>query len=114
MNYNIEEMIFFEKDIPPDGSKHFHGAEVTIFKAISQALNFGYTIQEPQICCGFGSISSGVTGEMAMGLSDVAWSQLYFNEWRWHRFDVTTSYDEEQACFMVNCNSVICRYFHII
>ena len=92
--------------ISPDGSKHFHGAEVTIFQAIAKALNFDFTIQEPHICCGFGSISSGVTGEMALGLSDVAWSQLYFNEWRWQRFDMTTSYDEEQACFMVNRNFI--------
>ena len=106
MNYNIEEIFFFEKDMPPDGSKRFHGAEVTIFKAIAKALNFGYTIQEPQICCGFGSISSGVTGEMALGLSDVAWSQLYFNEWKWPRFDMTISYDEDQACFMVNCTFI--------
>ena len=40
--------------------------------------------------------------EMMMGLSDVGWSQLYFNEWRWQHFDLTTSYDEDQHCLMVN------------
>ena len=85
-----------------DGSKKFDGAEVTLFKAIAKALNFDYIIREPQICCGFGDISSGITGEMIMGLSDIAWSQQYFIEWYWLRFDMTTSYNEDQACFMVN------------
>ena len=37
-----------------------------------------------------------------MGLSDVGWSQLYFTRWRWQHHDITSSYDEDQACLMVN------------
>ena len=85
-----------------DGTKHFRGAEVTIFKAIAEHLKFQYVITEPEICCGFGSISTGLRGEMTMGLSDIGWSQLYFTQWRWQHHDITSSYDEDQACLIVN------------
>ena len=75
---------------------------MSLFKAIADHLQFDYTIQEPQVCCGFGSLSTGMMGEMALGHSDVGWSQLYLNEFKFHIMDVTTSYDEDQACFMVN------------
>ena len=87
---------------PLDGTKIFHGAEVTLFKAIAKHLNFDYTIREPQVCCGFGTFSTGMMGEMTLGRSDVGWSQLYLNEFKSLVMDVTTSYDEDQACFMVN------------
>ena len=37
-----------------------------------------------------------------MGLSDIGWSQLYFTKWRWQHHDITSSYDEDKACLMVN------------
>ena len=83
---------------PPDGTQTYHGSEVTLFKALAGHFNFDYIIREPQLRGGF----KGMLAEMLMGLSDVGWSQLYFNEWRWQHFDLTTSYDEDQACLMVN------------
>ena len=82
----------------PDGTQTYHGSEVTLFKALAGHLNFDYIISEPQLHGGF----KGMVAEMLMGLSDVGWSQLYFNEWRWKHFDLTTSYDEDQRCLMVN------------
>ena len=96
-----QEIIMF-----PDGSKTFHGSEVTLFKAIADHLHFDYIIREPQTP-GWGSISSGMAGEMTMGLSDVAWSQMYFSIWKWQFHDVTTSYDDSQACLMVNINALL-------
>ena len=84
-----------------DGSKSFRGSEVTLFKAIANHLNFDYIIREPKTP-GWGNISSGMAGEMTMGLSDVAWSQMYFSIWKWQFHDVTTSYDDSQHCLMVN------------
>ena len=84
-----------------DGSKTFRGSEVTLFKAIAQHLNFEYIIREPKTP-GWGNISYGMAGEMTMGLSDVAWSQMYFSIWKWQFHDVTTSYDDSQHCLMVN------------
>ena len=83
-----------------DGSKTFRGSEVTLFKAIAQHLNFEYIIREPKTP-GWGSIYNGMAGEMAQGLSDVAWSQMYFTLWKWHFYDITTSYDDSQHCLMV-------------
>ena len=80
-----------------DGTKNFHGAEVTLFKAIVKHLNFDYIIQEPQVCSGF----CGMREEMIKGFSDVGWSQLYLTEDRWQQMDLTTSYDEDKACLMV-------------
>ena len=88
-----------------DGSKTFRGSEVTLFKAIAQHLNFEYIIREPKTP-GWGNISYGMAGEMTMGLSDVAWSQMYFSTWRWQFHDVTTSYDDSQHCLMVIFPSV--------
>ena len=84
-----------------DGNKSFRGSEVTLFKAIANHLNFEYIIREPKTP-GWGNISSGMAGEMTMGLSDVAWSQMYFSIWKWQFHDVTTSYDDSQHCLMVN------------
>ena len=81
-----------------DGTQRYHGSEVTLFKALAEHLNFDYVIREPQLYPGF----HGMLAEMANGLSDIGWSQLYFNEWRWVYFDLTTSYDEDQACLMVS------------
>ena len=91
-----------KRNVFSDGSKDFRGAEVTLFKAIADHLNFDYIIREPQMCCGFGAINTGIRGEMTFGLSDVGWSQLYFTQSRWQQHDITTSYDEDQACLMVN------------
>ena len=82
----------------PDGTQSYHGSEVTLFKALAEHLKFDYTISEPQLYPGF----KGMIAEMVNGLSDIGWSQLYFTEWRWNRFDLTTSYDEDQACLMVS------------
>ena len=90
-----------------DGSKSFRGSEVTLFKAIANHLNFDYIIREPKTP-GWGSISSGMAGEMTMGLSDVAWSQMYFSIWKWQFHDVTTSYDDSQHCLMVNREKIRC------
>ena len=85
-----------------DGTKTFHGAEVSLFKVIADHLKFDYTIQEPQVCCGFGYLSTGMVGDISLGHSDVGWGQLYLNEFKSLIMDVTTSYNEDQACFMVN------------
>ena len=56
---------------------------------------------------------------MTFGLSDVGWSQLYFTQSRWQQHDITTSYDEDQACLMVNWLLIFTAYtwkntsFHI-
>ena len=92
-----------------DGSKSFRGSEVTLFKAIANHLNFDYIIREPKTP-GWGNISSGMAGEMTMGLSDVAWSQMYFSIWKWQFHDVTTSYDDSQHCLMVNREKIRCDW----
>ena len=81
----------------PDGTQSYHGSEATLFRALAGHLKFDYIIREPQLYPGF----NGIIAELVNGLSDVGWSQLYFNEWRWKQFDLTTSYDEDQACLMV-------------
>ena len=81
-----------------DGTPSYHGSEVTLFRALAGHLKFDYVIREPQLYPGF----KGITAEMFKGLSDIGWSQLYFNEWRWMHYDLTTSYDEDQACLMVS------------
>ena len=82
----------------PDGSQSYRGSEVTLFKTLAEHLKFNYTIREPQLYPGF----KGMIAEMVNGFSDIGWSQLYFDEWRWKRFDLTTNYDMDQACFMVS------------
>ena len=82
----------------PDGTQSYHGSEVTLFKTLAEHLKFEYTIREPQLYPGF----KGIFEEMVNGLSDIGWSQLYFIEWRWKHFDLTTAYDEDQACLMVS------------
>ena len=66
-------------------------------------MNFKYIIREPQLNSGF----EGMVAEMLMGLSDVGWSQLYVTEWRWQRFDLTTSYDEDKECIMVSSSNFV-------
>ena len=85
-------------NFPPDGTQSYYGYEVTLFKALAGHLKFNYIIREPQPYPGF----KGILAEVRHGLSDIGWSQLYFDEWRWKRFDLTTSYDEDQHCLMVN------------
>ena len=81
-----------------DGTQSYHGSEVTLFKTLAEHLKFEYTIREPQLYPGF----KGIIAEFKNGLSDIGWSQLYFNEWRWKHLDLTTGYDEDQACLMVS------------
>ena len=82
----------------PDGTKSYHGSEVTLFKTLAEHLKFEYTIREPQLYPGF----KGIIAEFKNGLSDIGWSQIYFSEWRWKHLDLTTGYDEDEACLMVS------------
>ena len=75
-----------------------------MFKAIAKHLNFDYVITEPKRCCGFGNLdgenSTGLNGEMVAGLSDVAWGQMYLEDW--DIMDMTVGYDDDKACLMVS------------
>ena len=84
-----------------------------MFKTIARHLSFDYVITEPKRCCGFGLAegenSTGIFGEMMHGFSDVSWGQLYLTDLKLSNFDMTVSYDYDQACFMVIGNTKQCE-----
>ena len=88
-----------------------------MFKTIARHLKFDYDITEPKRCCGFGLAegenSTGIFGEMMHGFSDVSWGQLYLTDLKLSNFDMTVSYDYDQACFMVSGNMKKCKKYYL-
>ncbi len=82
--------------------------QVTIFKTIAKHLNVEYTIREPLICCAFGvkpkpgRNATGQSAELAYGLSDVSFSQLFYNPQKLAIHEMTSPYDTDYVCFMVS------------
>ena len=86
-----------------DGTNITRGAEVTMFKALAEHLNFEYVINKPSRGNGFGTVagknSTGMMGEIILDLSDIGWGQLYST---YSFFDTTVSYDFDEACLIVS------------
>ena len=88
----------------------YNAIQVTIFQTIAKHLKFDYTIREPLICCGFGvkpkpgRNATGQSAELTYGLSDVSFSQLFYNPQKAALNEMTSPYDTDSVCFMVRCS----------